>query len=639
MGILNTVRGRKDIHAAPAVTPRDRTTEKELGVGAADSECSPNVSDDNLARAEKEIHTHPTEVTEGATLGVAKAEAAALVWSKYVVWAVYAWYVPFLYLALLQCTYMKACINAQSLVINALPIRIWICYLILALHSSIGVNVLYYAYSNFQDASQVSTASILASIVGGVLRLPIGKVLTLWGRAEALTVSTIIFVVAIIIMASCNGPQSYAAGYTLYWVGYDAIYLILEIFIADTSGIRNRAFAFAFSTTPFICTAFTGPLAATSFLKTSGWRWAYGAFAIIMPCVFAPLAIVFKVYERKAAKLGIYKKANKSGRTIMQSIVHYIHEFDVIGAILLMAAFVLFLLPFSLQTYGRSQYHEASFIAPVVVGFCMFFVFAAWEKWFARVHFIPYDLLRDPTCLGACCLAAILFFSFYSWDLYYYYFVMLVYNLDTTMTGYMTQIYNVGSCFWSVVFGLWIRFVKEFKYTCLGFALPLMILGAGLMIHFRGDGDDIGYIIMCQIFIAFAGGMLVIGQQMAVMCASDRNNLPIMLSVLSLSSSLGGAVGYAVSGAIYTNTFPDGLRKALPADKQDLWADIYAGGYLAQMTYAPGTPERDAINFAYGYSQKYGCIAATAILALAIPAVASWKHYRVDKQQNKGTVI
>lgn len=149
-----------------------------------------------------------------------------------------------------------------------------------------------------------------------------------------------------------------------------------------------------------------------------------------------------------------------------------------------MAAFILFLLPFSFANYGRAQYGEAAFIAPLVIGFFLFFVFATWEKWFARTPFIPYQLFKDRTVFGACGLSAILYFSFYSWDLYYYYyyyyyFVMVVYNLDVTMTGYMTAIYNVGSCDWSSIFGLWIRYVKEFEYSCLFFALPLMTLGAG----------------------------------------------------------------------------------------------------------------------------------------------------------------
>lgn len=200
----------------------------------------------------------------------------------------------------------------------------------LAFQSAIGFNVLYYANAGFSTAPAVATANILASIVGGVLKLPIAKLLNIWGRAEGFLVFIVVYVVGLIILATCNGPNGYAAGYVLFYVGYSALYLILDVFIADTSGLRNRAFTFAFASTPFICTAFTGPLAAQAFISispTSGWRWAYGAFAIIMPVVFAPLIFVFKFYQNKAEKMGLFKREDR-GRTTIQSIIHYFHEFD-----------------------------------------------------------------------------------------------------------------------------------------------------------------------------------------------------------------------------------------------------------------------------------------------------------------------
>jgi len=65
-------------------------------------------------------------------------------------------------------------------------------------------------------------------------------------------------------------------------------------------------------------------------------------------------------------------------------------------------------LPFSLANYGRAQYGEAAFIAPLVIGFILFFVFAACKKWFARTHLIPYQLVRDRTVFGTCALSTIL---------------------------------------------------------------------------------------------------------------------------------------------------------------------------------------------------------------------------------------
>jgi hypothetical protein len=42
-------------------------------------------------RNEKEVEAHPGEVTAGAQIGVQKAEAAALVWPKWAVYATYGW--------------------------------------------------------------------------------------------------------------------------------------------------------------------------------------------------------------------------------------------------------------------------------------------------------------------------------------------------------------------------------------------------------------------------------------------------------------------------------------------------------------------------------------------------------------------
>ena len=113
----------------------------------------------------------------------------------------------------------------------------------------------------------------------------------------------------------------------------------------------------------------------------------------------------------------------------------------------------------------------------------------------------------------------------------------------------------------------------------------------------------------------------------------------MMLAWLNLFASLGGAIGFAVANAIYTNTFPDALQAHLPQESAADWSTIYLGGATTQMLYPPGNATREAIDYAWGYSQKYNSISATAVLILAIPCIAVWKNYNVDKAQNKGTII
>lgn len=389
-----------------------------------------------------------------------------------------------------------------------------------------------------------------------------------------------------------------------------------------------------------IITAFCGPLAVQPFIANAGWRWATGAFAIIQVAVIAPLGILFKFYEKKAKKLGLFE-TRSSGRSVLQSIAHYFHEFDVVGAVLLMAAFVLFLLPFSLQTYARITYGSGTFIAMIVIGLLLFPVFAIWEKFFARTHFIRWELFRQRTVIGAAMVAIAIQFSFYCWDQYFNQFVQIVYGLTVREAGYMLQIYNVGSCFWGVVFGLWIRASRRVKYECLCFGLPLAFLGAGLTIYFRGQsgGHDIGYLVMCQIFIAFGGGTLVIGHQVAAMASCDREGVPMVLAILGLFASVGQAIGSAVIAAIYAKVYPEAAASRLPSGNATLINELYLGGAVTSLTYAVGTPERSAANYAMQEVQKWGGVAATCVLIMAIPGIALWKNYKLNKKQNKGTTF
>ena len=354
----------------------------------------------------------------------------------------------------------------------------------------------------------------------------------------------------------------------------------------------------------------------------------------------APLGLLFKYYENKAKKQGLFE-TRASGRTVGQSIAHYFHEFDVVGAFILMSAFVLFLLPFSLQTYGRVTYGSPAFIAMIVIGLLLFPVFVLWEKYAARTHFIRWELFRQRTVIGACMVAVAIQFSFYCWDQYFNQFLQVVYGLSYSKAGYMLQIYNVGSCFWGVVFGLWVRYSRHVKYECLCFALPLAFLGAGLTIHFRGQdgGNDIGYLIMCQIFIAFGGGTLVIGHQIAAMASCDREGVPMVLALLGLFSSVGQAIGSAVIAAIYAKVYPEAAASMLPAGNATLINELFLGGASTALEYAVGTPERMAANHAFSQVQKWGGVAATCVLIMAIPGVGLWKNYRLDKKQNKGTVF
>lgn len=102
----------------------------------------------------------------------------------------------------------------------------------------------------------------------------------------------------------------------------------VDVITADASQLKNRGLAYAFTSSPYIITAFAGPKAADDFYYgIKNWRWGFGCFAIILPVVAAPLFFVLKMNLRKAKARGALTR-ERSHRTWAQSIWYYYKEFD-----------------------------------------------------------------------------------------------------------------------------------------------------------------------------------------------------------------------------------------------------------------------------------------------------------------------
>jgi MFS family permease len=112
-----------------------------------------------------------------------------------------------------------------------------------------------------------------------------------------------------------------------YYIGFGGMEYAVDVVTADASKLKNRGLAFAFTSSPYIITAFAGPKVADEFYYQVSWRWGYGCWAIIFPIVAAPLYIVLKYNLRKAEKQG-HRVKEPSGRNVFQSIKHWVLEFD-----------------------------------------------------------------------------------------------------------------------------------------------------------------------------------------------------------------------------------------------------------------------------------------------------------------------
>ncbi|KAH8675268.1 major facilitator superfamily domain-containing protein [Xylariales sp. PMI_506] len=518
-------------------------------------------------------------------------------------------------------------------------VLIWLIYFVNAMQEGTTNTLAIYVTSSFSAAPLTTAAGVMSSLFGGLCKLPLAKIIDVWGRPQGYFLMVVMMTVGLIMMAACQNVETYAAAQVFYWVGYDGLLYIISVFVSDISSLKNRGLMFAWISSPYIITAWINGYIATAFLDGPGFRWSFGAFAIIMPFVTLSLWVLLVINYRKAKQMGVLVPRAASGRTKWQSFKHYVEEFDIIGLMLILTGLALFLLSFNIYSYQSKGWKAPIIICFIVIGGLLIIAFGIWEKYFARVKFIPYEILTDRTCLGAFIVSGGVFVSFYLWDGYFYSFLIIVQNLSVVNATYVLNTYTIGSCLWSFVVGYAIRKTGHFKWIAVYFAVPMTMLGAGLMIQFRQPQEGLNYIIMCQIFIALAGGGIVITEQIAALAATSHQYVAVVLAIEGMFSSVGGAIGSSIATAIYTGVMPKKLAEYLPAESQANLTAIY-GSIVVQEGYAVGTPTRLAIDYSYGDTQKLLCIAATVILIIPWIACMCWRDINVKNfKQVKGNVI
>jgi hypothetical protein len=210
-------------------------------------------------------------------------------------------------------------------------------------------------------------------------------------------------------------------------------------------------------------------------------------------------------------------------------------------------------------------------------------------------------------------------------------------GVSIAVAGYVNNIFDVVSGVWLFVIGFMIHKTCRYRWL-LYWILPLYILGIGLMLHFRQPDQSIGYLVMCQIFMALSGGALIIVMQVAVLASSDHNNAASALAFLNVFGNIGAAVGGSISSAVWQGTFPQALAKYLPADALPDLDTIYED-LETQLSYAKGTATRYAIEVAYGVAQRNMLIAGISIMAIAIVCAIVMRDLKLDRAQTKGVLF
>ncbi|KAH6988230.1 putative transporter [Ilyonectria sp. MPI-CAGE-AT-0026] len=596
MSFLNKLAGRKttddtqpdNVDAETQVV----TNDKETGGVYPNDTTGDSHSDDNAP-------------TKDAQRGVQEIEAVTLVWTK-------------LHLVCLLCL-------------------IWLLFLVNGFRLSILATLAPFVTSEWLMHSLTTVISIVADSMTAACYIPMAKMLDVWGRAQGFAVMVGCATLGLVLMAVSHNLATFCAAQVFYQVGFGGIIYTVCVLAADATNLRNRGIAFAFTSSPYMITAFAGSKAAEGFYLNVNWRWGFGCFAIILPIITTPLFLLLQTNLKKAYAQGVITRTS-SGRTFTQSLWYGIVQFDLLGVFLFAGGFTTFLLPFTLARSAPNGWKTDYIIAMIVTGFIVMAIFVLYEMFLSPVPFLNKKFMTDRTVIAACLIDMTYQASYYCWASYFTSFLMVVNNLTIAEAGYVNSTFQIVSGVLLFFVGYMIRRTGYYKWLFY-IAVPLYIFSQGLMIHFRTPNGKIGYIVMCEIFISMGGSVFILCMQLAVLAAVDHQHVAAALATLFVAGSMGGAIGNTISGAIWTNSFLPGLYKFMPESSTELIPTIY-GDIVTQLSYPVGSEERLGIQKAYGYAQTRMLAAGTGIMVLSFIWVFMLRNINVKKMsQTKGTVF
>lgn len=538
-------------------------------------------------------------------LGTSRAEASAQVWKKSSMWVLYT--------------------------------SLYLAAYVYSLESSTTYFYTPFATSAFRSHSLLSSVEVVSQLILGVGKPIIARIADLQSRSFAISAVTL-YILGYILIASSHTVSQYAAGRVFQSAGSTGLQLISQIIVADVTPLKWRGFVAATLSAPYIVNAFIGSRIAASITTSNpstGWRWGYGMFCLLVPAAVAPIVGTLVWGEKKAERLGLVKRMDQeqNKEPLLQKLKRFVVDLDLIGLILLTVGWGLLLVALTLSGGAAGRWNNPSIIAMVVVGPLILIGFGMWEIKWAKYPAIPGMFLRNRALMCSSFIAFFDFISYYLTALYLTSFLYVVKTPDWSQSAqnYFASTQAVGLTIFAILAGLVMRWTKRYKYLLI-FGLVVRCIGVGIMIKSRGAHGSDAELILSQI-LQSVGGIVSITEFTAAQASVQHKHVAMALAFNLLITEIGGAIGSSIGGSIWVHLMPRYLAKYLPGTTEEQRATLF-GSIVSIVALDPSDPIRVGAVQAYSDTMKILIIASLAFGLIPIILASIMPNFYLGDAQN-----
>ncbi|KAI9481661.1 MAG: major facilitator superfamily-domain-containing protein [Benjaminiella poitrasii] len=481
----------------------------------------------------------------------------------------------------------------------------------------------------FQANNISGVLSTVLSILQTALQPIYSKMSNIVGRAEAYTISIILFVISYVIMAVAQNYNTLIGGQVIYAFGYSGTYVLGPILIGDMTGLVNRSFFLALYNFPTIINLFAASVAAQKFVNHGQWRWAFGHISIVVFLTSAPLIYGLWRVQRRAKKvIGVRPHINRG--SFLSRTRWLFSKIDFIGSLLLVAGLFLILLPL-LMVNSWGGWHSAKVIGTLVAGGVSWILFAIWEWKFSVTPIVPVTHWESKNPVwGVLFISIINAINFMMDYQYFLTYLEVTRRVNSQTATYLERGFNVTYVTVPLFLGYLMKRTRRWRpYAWVGASCA--VLGPGLMIPARHPSSPDAFVVIAQVIFglaeAFSNYPILVGIQGSV----PKNDVAIVIALYEVGSSVASSIGTTIAGSVWNSVLPNLFKKYVPGEYD--YAKIV--GNIKVATSLPADQYQGVVK-AYDEAMHTLCIIAVCMGALAFLCSIPLKGFPlVDEDDNK----
>jgi len=385
-----------------------------------------------------------------------------------------------------------------------------------------------------QHLSWVVTAYLLASTVVGPLY---GKLGDLYGRKRVLQIALVLFLAGSALCGAAHSMMQLIAFRVVQGLGGGGLIVVSMAIVGDIVAPRDRGRYQGMFGGVFGMSVVAGPLLGGFFVDNLSWRWI---FYINLPFGAVALAVIAAAFHTQ--------------QTTER------HRLDVLGTLVLAGGLSGVILYASL---GGTSYPWTApgMLAALAAGAALLALFPLVEARAAE-PILPVELFRSQTFRTTSAIGFVIGFALFGSVTFIPLYLQIVKGHSPTESGLLMTPMMLGVLVTSTASGFVISRTGRYRvFPIVGTA----VAGVALLLLSRLDvGTSTGTASVYMLSLGLGLGLVMQVLVLAAQNSVDYRLLGVATSGATLFRQVGGSIGVAAFGAIFTNVLGRQLERRLP---------------------------------------------------------------------------